>query len=125
MPPWVAKGEIGTLLLASEMSVPIPRLRTVVVVVVVVATAAAAASAAAAATAVVVVVVVVVVMILVKLEHFTSQGTICGKLDRRYDGASGACKVRTSTSTKLGCESLLLCLRRDRFFTLCSTDHAL
>ena len=29
MPPWVAKEEMGTLLLASEMSVPIPRNRTV------------------------------------------------------------------------------------------------
>ena len=30
MPPWVAKEKIGTLLLASEMPVPIPRSRTVV-----------------------------------------------------------------------------------------------
>ena len=29
MPPWVAKEKIGTLLLASEMQVPIPRSRTV------------------------------------------------------------------------------------------------
>ena len=29
MPPWVAKERIGTLLLASEMPVPIPRSRTV------------------------------------------------------------------------------------------------
>ena len=29
MPLWVAKGKIGTLLLASEMPVPIPRNRTV------------------------------------------------------------------------------------------------
>ena len=29
MPPWVAKGKIGTLLLASEMPVPISWLRTV------------------------------------------------------------------------------------------------
>ena len=29
LPPWVAKEEMGTLLLASEMSVPIPRNRTV------------------------------------------------------------------------------------------------
>ena len=29
MPPWVAKEKIGTLLLASEMPVPIPRSRTV------------------------------------------------------------------------------------------------
>ena len=29
MPPWVAKEKMGTLLLASEMSVPIPRNRTV------------------------------------------------------------------------------------------------
>ena len=31
MPPWVAKEKIGTLLLASEMPVPIPRSRTVCV----------------------------------------------------------------------------------------------
>ena len=29
LPPWVAKEKIGTLLLASEMPVPIPRNRTV------------------------------------------------------------------------------------------------
>ena len=29
MPPWVAKGEIGTLLLASEMPVPVSREATV------------------------------------------------------------------------------------------------
>ena len=31
MPPWVAKEKMGTLLLASEMPVPIPRYSTVVV----------------------------------------------------------------------------------------------
>ena len=32
MPPWVAKEKMGTLLLASEMPVPIPRNRTVLFV---------------------------------------------------------------------------------------------
>ena len=32
MPPWVAKEKMGTLLLASEMPVPIPRSRTVVAI---------------------------------------------------------------------------------------------
>jgi len=33
LPPWVAKEKMGTLLLASEMPVPIPRSRTVMSVI--------------------------------------------------------------------------------------------